>query len=261
VFLGEHCGRAAGIMNLKEKVVVIISANVEWAVLRQIFPEAKLNPSPFGEWYVYRIGISEQNEIAGKLPIPVVFIHGGWGKISAAASAQYVIDRWNPELLINLGTCGGFEGAVDRGTIILANRTIVYDIYEQMGDAGAHIAHYTTDIDLTWLGDDFPADVQCALLLSADRDLVPDEIPILKERYQAIAGDWESGAIAWVAARNDRHCLILRGVSDLVGVNGGEAYEDSQLFVDAAEVVMKRLVLELPQWIEKGLNYRREEND
>jgi RecB family endonuclease NucS len=44
-------------------------------------------------------------------------------------------------------------------------------------------------------------------------------------------------------------------------VNGGEAYEDSQLFVDAAEVVMKRLVLELPQWIEKGLNYRREEND
>lgn len=48
-----------------------------------------------------------------------MFFHGGWGKIAAVASAQYVIDRWSPELLVNLGTCGGFEGEITKGTIIL----------------------------------------------------------------------------------------------------------------------------------------------
>ena len=36
--------------------------------------------------------------------VRILFLHGGWGKIAATASAQYAIDRWNPCLLINLGT-------------------------------------------------------------------------------------------------------------------------------------------------------------
>ncbi|RPI83169.1 MAG: hypothetical protein EHM41_16570 [Chloroflexi bacterium] len=45
------------------------------------------------------------------------------GKISAAASTQYIIDRWNPDLLINLGTCGGFEGCIERGAVVLVEKT------------------------------------------------------------------------------------------------------------------------------------------
>jgi nucleoside phosphorylase len=50
--------------------------------------------------------------------------------------------------------------------------------------------------------------------VSADRDLIIGEVERLKTEYGAIAGDWESGAIAWVAARNRTRCLILRAVSD-----------------------------------------------
>ncbi|MBI4639200.1 MAG: hypothetical protein HY731_00795 [Candidatus Tectomicrobia bacterium] len=35
---------------------------------------------------------------------------------------------------MNLGTCSGFEGRIEKGTIILVERTIVYDIIEQMLD-------------------------------------------------------------------------------------------------------------------------------
>jgi hypothetical protein len=38
-----------------------------------------------------------------------------------------------------------------------------------------------------------------------------EEIPHLKDRHHAAAGDWESGAIAFVAARNGVRRLILRG--------------------------------------------------
>jgi adenosylhomocysteine nucleosidase len=151
--------------------------------------------------------------------------------------------------LINLGTCGGFEGQVDRGTIILAEQTLVYDIIEQMGDPDEHIAHYATELDLGWLGDESPQSVRRALLVSADRDLLTNDVSMLRARYNAIAADWESGAIAWVAARNGVRCLILRGVTDLVGSDGGEAYGNLPLYEQETAAVIGSLLDALPAWI------------
>jgi len=186
--------------------------------------------------------------------MPVLFFHGGWGKISAAASAQYAIDRWQPTLLINLGTCGGFAGTIERGTIILAERTMVYDIIEQMFDAEEAIDFYTTVLDLSWLGEPYPHAVYRGLLLSADRDIISAEVPTLRDRYQAVVADWESGAIAWVGGRNATRCLILRGITDLVGQEGGEAYQgNAQVFVDNTRVVMEFLTEHLSSWIAVSL--------
>jgi adenosylhomocysteine nucleosidase len=223
----------------------MISANVEWKVLRTFYPDAQTLPSPFGEWFVIDLEIGERVE-------PVLFFHGGWGKIAAAASAQYVIDHWSPALLINLGTCGGFAGEIEKGTIILVERTIVYDIIEQMTGGEAALAHYATEIDLSWLGDTYPHEVRRTLLVSADRDLVAEEIAHLKVTFGAVAGDWESGAIAFVAQRNQTRCLILRGVTDLVGQQGGEAYGNVQVFVEGTTSVLSHLIAALPAWITLG---------
>ena len=76
----------------------------------------------------------------------------------------------------------------------------------------------------------------------------------MKSKYGAVAGDWESGAIAWVANRNKVRCLILRGVTDLVGAEGGEAYEGNvQIYVENTERIMNDLVLHLPNWIEQAI--------
>jgi adenosylhomocysteine nucleosidase len=93
--------------------------------------------------------------------------------------------------------------------------------------------------------------VQRTLLVSGDRDLVVEEIPRLQARYGAIAGDWESGAIAFVAARNQVRLLILRGVTDLVGASGGEAYGNIQIFAQATQSILKHLVTSLPLWLER----------
>jgi adenosylhomocysteine nucleosidase len=179
-------------------------------------------------------------------------MHGGWGKIAAAASAQYAIDRWQPDLLVNLGTCGGFAGLVEPGEVILAKRTVVYDILEQMGDPDEALAHFATDIDLTWLGGEDPVPVRRTPLVSADRDLVVEEIEHLADRFGAVAGDWESGAIAWVAARHGIPCLVLRGVTDLVGEEGGEAYAGNiSHWHLATDQVMRSLVEQLPLWLDR----------
>ena len=236
------------------KTVVLISANAEWRSIKPLFPAVEVHASPLGEWF--------DAQLVSPRSSPITFFHGGWGKISAAATAQYVIDHFQPDLLVNLGTCGGFEdctlapnavrcsAGVETGTIILVEKTIVYDIIEQMGDADEAIDHYSTDLDLSWLQESSQPPVFRGLLVSADRDIVVDDIPMLIEKYGAVAADWESGAIAWVANKNRVRCLILRGVTDLVGAGGGEAYGKLELFQQRTAEIMQRLVGQLDNWIQ-----------
>lgn len=223
--------------------IVLISADIEWRVIRGLLTGVEIQNSPYGEWFLTDLDAE----------IPLLFFHGGWGKIAAAGSTQYVIDRWHPALLINLGTCGGFAGEVERSEILLVERTLVYDIIEQMGDFEEHIAHYTTDIDLSWLHEPYPQMVRRSLLVSGDRDLLVEDLPGLKERYGAVAGDWESGAIAFVAARNHTRVLILRGVSDLVSPVGSQAYGDLQYFADSTRAIFEQLLVALPLWAAQAL--------
>jgi adenosylhomocysteine nucleosidase len=245
-------------MNEAPKVIVLISADAEWRAVQTLFAGIDYQKSPFGEWFLTRIGdqvehfqiqsgLDQSSKTDTGYRVPVIFFHGGWGKIAAAASTQYVIDLWQPELLINLGTCGGFEGQVEQGMVILASQTIVYDIIELMGDFDAHIAHYSTIVDSDWLDEEaLPFPVRKTLLVSGDRDLAVAEIPGLNARYGAIAGDWESGSIAWVAGRNHTRLVILRGVSDVVGSVGSEAYGNLEYFAASTKVIMAKLIAALP---------------
>jgi adenosylhomocysteine nucleosidase len=218
-----------------QPIVIMISANSEWQAVKEILTPVRVQSSPFGEMFDFQ---------------QIKYFHGGWGKVSAAATTQYVIDRFQPHLLVNLGTCGGFESRVKKGTIILVIKTIIYDILEQMSDPDDALAHYSIELDLSWLPNPPPCQVQPGLLISADRDIVPEDIPSLVQKYGAIAADWESGAIAWVAKQNNVRCLILRGVTDLVNAGGGEAYGNISLFHENTKSIMKTLIDQLPIWLE-----------
>jgi len=223
----------------RNKYAVIVSANMEWKALKKVYPMENYQNSSWGEYFYRKVKNQD-----------ILFFHEGWGKVSAAGATQYVIDKYNPEILINIGTCGGIEGEIERFDIILADKTIIYDIIEAMGDSKEAIADYTTQIDLAWLGENYPSKVRKTLLVSADKDLRIDEIGKLKKEYAAVAGDWETGAIAYVAQRNKKKILILRGVSDLVSNQQGEAYGNFNLFIQRTDSVMAKLLVELPKWID-----------
>jgi adenosylhomocysteine nucleosidase len=231
--------------------VVLISANGEWKVTLELLQPQNLQKTPFGDWF--------QHLINGQ---SVIFMHGGWGKISAAATAQYAIDCWQPDLLVNLGTCGGFAGAIEKEAVVLVESTLVYDIAEQMGDSDEAIQFMSTQVDLSWLEPPYPQPVLFTRLVSADRDILPEDIAMLRERYGAVAADWESGAIAWVAGRNGVRLLMLRGVSDLVNATGGEAYGQIEVFHSGTRRVMENLITALPDWLHcafKALELQRKE--
>ena len=218
------------------KVVVLVSAIAEWNAVKPLFPNAKIRRFPFGECF----DILLQDE-------HISFFHSGWGKISSAGSMQYVINKYAPDLIVNLGTCGGFEGEVRQGEIILVEQTYVYDIVELMGDLDI-VSYYASSLDLSWLAEVYPYPVRRGMIASADSDLPPAKIPFLKEKG-AIAADWESAALAWVAQRNKARLLILRGVSDMVSEDGGEAYNNIEIFNERARGIMQQLIEQLPEWL------------
>src|SRR5512134_3506117 len=119
------------------KVVVLVSAIAEWNAIKPLFPDVKMRSFPFGECF----DILMQDE-------HISFFHSGWGKIASAGSMQYVIDKYSPDLIVNLGTCGGFDEATRLGDIILVDKTYVYDIVELMSDVDV-IPYYATSLDLS----------------------------------------------------------------------------------------------------------------
>lgn len=218
------------------KIVVLISAIAEWKAVKEIFPQLEIKESPYGESSV--LNLREWD---------LTLYHSGWGKIASAGMMQYVIDHDQPSLIVNLGTCGGFEDILGLGDIVLVERTLVYDIVELMGDLNI-VEYYASSLDLGWLPDPPPHPTRRGLIASADSDLPPNKIGYLKSQG-AIAGDWESGALAWVANKNGARLLILRGVSDLVNEQEGEAYDNLALFEERTKGIMRTLFDQLPDWL------------
>ena len=218
------------------KIVVLISAIAEWQGVKLLFPDSEIKQSPYGESTILELEAWN-----------LTLYHSGWGKIASAAMMQYVINHDTPDLIVNLGTCGGFEGVVNQGDVILADRTFVYDIVELMGNLDIS-AYYASSLDLSWLAKPYPHPARRGAIASADSDLPPDKIPFLKSNG-AIAADWESAAFAWVAQKNQARLLILRGVSDMVSEQGGEAYNNLEFFNQRAKEIMKMLFEQLPDWL------------
>lgn len=227
---------------ISPQVVVIISAGAEWKTALSEYNHPVVTPSPIGDHFIARL--ADRN---------CLFFHGGWGKVSAAAGTQYIIDHWQPDLIMNIGTCGGFEGLVGVGEVILASETVIYDIIERMGDPREALDHYTTHIDLSFLRKPYPHPVKIGRLVSADQDIDPTMVTSLSTEFSTVAADWESGAIAWTATRNNTRVLILRTVSDLVSPAGGELYDQGD-FYDRAREVMLPILRSLPAWIECALH-------
>src|SRR5437763_11643552 len=158
---------------------VLISANAEWRAVKPLFAAAKIETSPYGEYFFANV----QGE-------RLLFFHGGWGKVAAAGSTQYVIDRFHPARLINLGTCGGVEGRINRFDIVAVEKVVIYDIAEAMGDSKEAIADYSTTLVLP---ERPPSPVVKATLYSADRDLTAAGLREIESLYHPVVVDWESG--------------------------------------------------------------------
>ena len=231
-------------MTDSDRTVVLICARDEWDVALDVHGVSSSEEGPY-PWFEKALSVGDHK-------VTVVFVHSGAGKVPAAAATQYAIDCWHPLWMVNVGTCGGFKCAgVSEGEVILATRTVIYDIKELSGGQSEMEARFTTDLSCGRLSPPFPSDARAGILASADRDVCPVKTEKLHAKCGAVAADWESGAVAHVAETiNSTDCLILRTVSDVVG-ESSKIYGNTTAFEAQVRSVFPHLLRALPEWFAK----------
>ena len=57
----------------------------------------------------------------------VIIAKSGVGKVNAALNTQYIIDKFNPEMVINTGIAGGIASDLHVGDIVIGKELVQYD--------------------------------------------------------------------------------------------------------------------------------------
>jgi adenosylhomocysteine nucleosidase len=189
------------------RLVIQICSEDEWKHSRSILrvQESELWQDLLMEWFVRPLGKEEYT-----------WYWSGSTKTRAAAACQKAIDRWCPDAIVNLGTCGGISKNIQKLDIVLANKTYQYDVIQRFGKPSKRFLRglitqpNISGIDLSLVRE------KCLVgtIASADQDFDPEAIEALRKKH-ALAADWESASIAKVCELNKTKCLILRGVSDI----------------------------------------------
>lgn len=144
-----------------------------------------------------------------------------------------------------LGTCGGVADQLRVMDIVFAARTWQYDCDDRRPDMGGLVSDDHSWLDLSRI----PHALHPGTIASADHDLTYEFVQSLR-MDNALAADWESGAIALVCALNRVRWAVFRGISD-VPIEPGEVDVRRQLsdYQANAPAIMKTLLTLLPEII------------
>ena len=215
-------------------IAIIVPSETEWNVVLEYYGQDRVPLRPY-EHFSRQLGTQHGS-------IQATFVFSGCGKVPAAAATQYAIDVFQPSRVINIGTCGGLDPALRDGDLIVADKTVVYDLCERSGGQDEMIARFTTVLAA---GDSVPAGIKRGTIVTGDQDADPAEIDQLRHKYGAIAADWESGAVAYITVtRNQIPCLVFRVVSDMVVSE--DIYRDAETFEERTANHLPKLLDKLP---------------
>lgn len=162
-----------------------------------------------------RIGIHE-----------VVAMQCGIGKVNAALGTQTLIDRYEPDLIINTGVAGGVDPCMHVLDLLVAEAVSYHDVW--CGPETEYGAASGLDVDMKafqpvihacksiFKGD---KSVHYGLICSGDRFIASEEeVKEIKRHFpKALATDMESGAIAQVCILRGVPFNIIRVISDTPG--------------------------------------------
>lgn len=162
----------------------------------------------------------------------VVLAISGIGKVSAALTTQRIIDDFNPDFILNFGTCGGMDNTVKIKEYYAIENCCQFDfdLRELDGVPLGYIQEYKTAL--------FPADVsgldhlKKRNLATADRFITsPVDVKNINDCNCSL-GDMEGGAIAQVCLSNKTPVVIIKGISDV----HGSGVQKTQFFANLAAV-------------------------
>jgi 5''-methylthioadenosine/S-adenosylhomocysteine nucleosidase len=184
-----------------------------------------------------------------------VLLQSGIGKVNAALGTTLMIDRYHPDVVINTGSAGGTDSALNIGDVVISSGVVHHDVdatafgYKHgqvpgmpavfkpdpdLSQIAAHCARQTlaghqTVMGVIGTGDSFMAD--------------PQRIEKIKALFPGLkAVEMEGAAIAQVCFQFGTPFLIIRALSDIAGKESGITFDQ---FLRTAAGNSARFILDL----------------
>lgn len=156
----------------------------------------------------------------------------GVGKVSAAMCAQTLILKYNPSVILNVGVAGGIDASLKIGDIVIAKSTIQHDFdvsafpnrkkgqIPGFSDISIPCTSWITNLLIKCAKEIKNIKTHSGTILTGDQFVnSKDKILELKNEFNGIACEMESGSIAQVCKTNNIDFGIVKSISDLANNN------------------------------------------
>ena len=168
-----------------------------------------------------------------------VLVQCGIGKVNAARTTQFMIDKFNVEKIINIGAAGGINPDLKVKDIVIGDKLVQYDFdiseggnYEK-GEIQGIGKFIESDKELVELCKKIlenrkNLDFNIKIGTIATADIFCTDLEIAKKtrkEFNAECVEMEGAAIAQVCFLDKIPFLVIRGISDTPNGNNGIDYE------------------------------------
>ena len=184
----------------------------------------------------------------------VILLKSGIGKVNAAMSTSILLEKFNPDIVINTGSAGGFDVSLEVGAIVISDEVRHHDVdvtafgYE-MGQVPDLPAAFKSDEKLRKLAEETVNELgehqyATGLIATGDSFMSDSERVELVRGYfpQMKAAEMEAAAVAQVCYQFDVPFVIIRSLSDIAGKESSMSFEE---FLPTAAKHSTEIVLRL----------------
>lgn len=183
--------------------------------------------------------IYELNFITGKINCAeVVLVEAGIGKVNAARTTQILINNFNIDAIINVGSAGSANDELDIGDIVIGNRIIQHDFDITafghpkgfISNVGQYVESDSTLIEKMkqTISKMQANEFKIKIGAIASGDIFCTELKMkekIRSKFNADAIEMEGAAIAQVCKLDNIPFLIIRSISDKPDGNNHITFE------------------------------------
>ena len=168
----------------------------------------------------------------------VILLKSGVGKVNAAMSTTILLEKFNPDVVINTGSAGGFDEKLNVGAIVISNEVRHHDCdvtafgYE-IGQMAGMPAAYKSDEKLMKIAQEAVAEVgehdfAVGLVCSGDVFMAdPERVAVVREQFPTMkACEMEAAAVAQVCFQFNTPFVVIRALSDIAGKQSNVSFDE-----------------------------------
>lgn len=194
------------------------------------------------EKYIYEkifyIGSIEEKE--------VVLVKSNVGKVNSARVTQLLIDYFNIDLVINVGTAGSVDNSLEIGDVVVATELVQYDFDvtpfgRKLGEIENIGESIKVDEKLLELFNKI--NVKKGIIASGDKFIVNSEDKDnIRNTFKALAIEMEGASIAQVCYLDKIPFLVIRSITDKLD---GSSKIDFEKFLESSSKSAANILKEI----------------